>query len=161
MSFKISSDAKKMCDRINRESTTGKFEMWDFYYLCLMVGLIKMKMAEATDKSEFAKTFTSSINPFKHHIIGAIVGSELDRQGMDATKENIMNILKEVVDETANNKLSNHGLDLIDSYAEGGFRFIKQEYPSPVELSDFLIDCFFLINPDVQIPKNETTISDS
>ena len=141
MAFQISNEARKYFQKINDNSKTGQFEIiWDYYYLCLMVGFRSGELCvDVTELSEFIDKFPKSYNSNKFQIISGLILSEINRQGLVQTdSEGIRKLMLELLDNDARTKISNEGLKRMNMYAEKGFILINEKIPEPMEMSEFI-----------------------
>ena len=141
MSFRLSNEVRKYFKKIDANSKTGKFKnMWDYYYLCLMVGFRNEELGEEiSESSEFNKDFPRSYYSNRYQIIAALILAEIRRQGiMKNDSDKIRKLMLELLDTDAVTKISNTGLKRMNRYAEKGFRLINEKIPEPVEMDEFI-----------------------
>jgi len=127
--FTRSSKAKTYYEKLIMTSRTGKFDTYfDFYYICAMVGFSEGSIATDRDvkkNKEFARDFPKMNKSQKYKLIGALVAAELKRQAINVNdRTSVRAEMITIIDENAQTKLSQEGLNLLDKYAEGGFQYI-------------------------------------
>ena len=139
--FRLSSKARTYFEKINENSTTGKFEtIWDYYYLCLMIGFRRGELGDEVGSDyEFTKDFPKPYNSKKYQIIASLVLSEMNRQGIPKNdSEDIRKLMLELLDKDAVTKISNEGLKRMNRYAEKGFAVLHEKIPPMKEMDTFL-----------------------
>ena len=140
MVFVISNDARRYYTKLN-ESKHGKFQtMFDFYYLCLIAGMINNKRSTAKG-SEFIDQFTKDFIPRREEIIGLLISTEIERNNIDLNnRSRIERLMLALVQPDSASRLSSDGENLMNQYAENGFYKILEEIPEPpINLDTFLI----------------------
>jgi len=140
MVFVISNDARRYYTKLN-ESKHGKFRtMFDFYYLCLIAGMINNKRSTAKG-SEFIDQFTKDFIPRREEIIGLLISTEIERNNIDLNnRSRIERLMLALVQPDSASRLSSDGENLMNQYAENGFYKILEEIPEPpINLDTFLI----------------------
>lgn len=140
MAFRLSRDAKAYFKKIDDESSTGTFEsMWDYYYLCLMIGFRDGKLGEEPNTEDFYDRFHSSYDSSKYQIIASLVSAEIRRQGIIITDgEDIRKLMLDLLDKDTTTSVSTNGLKLMNRYADRGFNIINEKIPDPREMDIFL-----------------------
>lgn len=140
MSFKLTKEARAYFDKLDKNSTTGKFEnVWDYYYLCLMVGYKKCKFGEDPTEVEFNKEFPKVYNAHKNLIIATLISTEIQRQGINRNDEDkIRKLMQDLLDRDSSTKLNSEGITLMNKYADYGFKTINEDIIQPQEMDEFL-----------------------
>lgn len=141
MAFQISNETRKYFQKINDKSTTGQFEIiWDYYYLCLMVGFRNGELCvNDGESSEFINEFPRLYRSNRYQIISALILSEINRQGLAETDSaGIRKLMLELLDKDEPTNISNEGLKRMNMYAEQGFILINEKIPQLYEMSDFI-----------------------
>jgi hypothetical protein len=116
---------------------------FDLYYFCLMLGLASGEKHPVTGKSEateFQKNFVKAFIPVQKLIIGLLIKAELRRLGINATeKDQVYDLLTEIVDPDSPTKLTEAGITKLNEYASGGYDVLSEELPTkPYNVEDFL-----------------------
>lgn len=143
MAFKLSSPARDYFDSIEETSSTGGFDtMWDKYYLSAMVG-IRARDRVTTDNEPNVDPFTQDViedySEQKYEIYAALIYAEIERQNIPKRAENeIRGLMIDILDSTDSTRLSDYGKQLLNCYAERGFRILKDNGSTPTELDEFL-----------------------
>jgi hypothetical protein len=146
MSFNMSPDSKMYFNKINRESKSGKFQtQFDFYYLCLIMGLIKKELKENIGE-KFLDEFPSDYHAQREQILGLLISSEIERKGVDFDdRKKIEETMLKMVKPDSPTRLSETGEKLVNQYAQGGFELISNKIPSAYNLDTFLIHYYKLL----------------
>lgn len=148
MGFKMSSEASKYLNKINRNSTSGKFPIdFDFYYLCFILGVTFRKCAENIEGKEFVKEFPNKYATQNSLLIGLLLEAELSRTGIDTSnRDHLEKFILKFVDPKSVTRLSSEGEEKMNCYAQGGFEKFVEVSSSVDSLDSFLIQYYELIN---------------
>ena len=143
MAFRLSDDARDYFDDIERNSSTGKFEsMWDKYYFALMVGLKARDRVPTNDEPSvepFVATIIEDYEEQKFEIFAALIMAEIERQFIPKDEEDeIRELMLSILDSTDPTRLSAKGKQLLNCYAERGYKILQDAGPAPTEFDEFL-----------------------
>lgn len=143
MSFRLSEDARDYFDDIEKNSSTGKFEsMWDKYYFAAMVGIKardRVPTNEAPTVEPFVDTVIEDYVDQKFDIYAALIIAEIERQFIPKDEEDeIRELMLSILDSTDPTRLSDHGKQLLNCYAERGYKILQNAGPAPKEFDEFL-----------------------
>lgn len=144
MSFRLSTEARSYYRQINEKSTTNELDtLWDRYYLSAMAG-IKDRSRVPDDEEpgpdhEFVADVIQDYEPQKYEIYASLIVAEIDREGIPwGEKEEIKQLMMRMLDSESNTRLSDYGTQVLNCYAEKGFRLIRSEITAQPELDEFL-----------------------
>jgi hypothetical protein len=143
MVFVMTNHARKYYAKLN-ESKHGKFStMFDFYYLCLIIGIIKQQTLSPKG-TEFIDQFTKEFIPKREEIIGLVISSEILRNNIDfENRARIESSMLSIVKPDSSSRLSAKGENIMNQYAEYGFQKILEIMPDPpLNLDTFLISYY-------------------
>jgi hypothetical protein len=135
MSFRLSNGAREyFIDMLG----SAKLRLWDPYYLCLLAGFIHGKITVDPKEddglggtilgreTEFIDKFIIEYEPHKWSILGALAAAEIERRGIDVDSEKDVRLaLLSLFDSGNPQHLSTEGFELLNLYAESGFRYIR------------------------------------
>lgn len=143
MGFSMSDNAKRYFNKLN-ESKHGKFKVqFDFYYLCLMAGLISENTSECKGE-KFIDEFPSVFVPQREQIIGLLIATEIRRNGIDIqNRERLERLMLKLVKPDSPTRLSDEGERLINDYAENGFKWIYEKIPTPPSNLDTFLTGYY------------------
>lgn len=116
---------------------------FDLFYFCLMLGIAAGRKSSPNARSkttEFQKNFVKSYIPVQKLIIGLLINAELKRLGIDSTeKDQVYNLLTNLVDPENQTKLTEAGINKLNEYASGGYDVLSEELSSkPYSVEEFL-----------------------
>jgi len=143
MSFRLSDNARKYFDEIENSSSTGQFNsMWDKYYFAAMIG-IKARDRVSTDDEPSVEPFVDSViedfRDQKFEIYAALISAEVERQYIPKDEEDeIRDLMLSILDSNDPTQLSDHGKQLLNCYAERGYKILQSSGPKPTEFDQFL-----------------------
>ncbi|THE66471.1 hypothetical protein D8Y22_02100 [Salinadaptatus halalkaliphilus] len=143
MSFRLSDDAREYFDDIEDKSSTGRFDsMWDKYYFAAMIG-IKARDRVPIDKEPSAEPFVDTViedyADQKFELYAALIMAEINRQHIPKEEEDeIRELMLNILDSTDPTRLSDHGKELLNCYAEQGHKILQNSGPTPKEFDEFL-----------------------
>jgi hypothetical protein len=141
--FRLKPDpVRKYFSAIDNTSKISKFEtIWDRYYLCFMAGFKALRLGEEPSAEHtFEQTFIELYVMQRYEIIGALIASEIERQGISYTNESdIRDLMCDLTEHTSPTGLSDEGVKRLNEYADGGFFVIREHIPGPhMEVDTFL-----------------------
>ncbi|MCC4307091.1 hypothetical protein LL252_00785 [Alcanivorax marinus] len=115
---------------------------FDSWYLCCLIGLVTgKKNPDGAAGKEITATFVSEYKKVQHLIIAMLIKAEIAKFGTDTSNKEEMRILMErLLDPKMD--LSKDGFKAANSYAEGGFEFLRMKFAErgqPDRAGDFLI----------------------
>jgi hypothetical protein len=143
MGFIMSNDAKKFFNKLN-ESKHGRFQyQFDFYYLCLIAGLINETPSECKGE-EFFDEFPSGFVLQREQIIGLLIATQIKRDKIDVeNRDRLERLMLKLVQPDSPTRLSDYGESLMNQYAENGFKRILEKIPlPPTNLDTFLVSYY-------------------
>lgn len=83
----------------------------------------------------------------KYEIYGSLIVAEIDRQGIPwGQKEEIRQLMLNLLDSDSNTRLSEEGTRALNCYAEKGSRLIRSEIRPQPELDQFLKEYYELLD---------------
>jgi hypothetical protein len=116
--------------------------MFDMYYLCLLAGLAKTRLASLkdSDTAELVDYFPSEYAPRGKVVIALFLSRELARQSIGLGERKLLNeAIAALVDADSPSKLSTAGMKLVNEYAAGGLDVLKEWFDDPPQrLQTFL-----------------------
>ena len=132
MPFYLRSDTEQWFGHIKeQEPIETKF---DLYYFCLMMGFATGRTSVPSQRSEvkeFQKNYVKAYLPVQKLITGLLIKSEFKKYGVEATeKDQVYEILTEIIDPDSSTKLTEVGLNKLNEYASGGYDVMSEEFPS-------------------------------
>jgi len=155
MPFKLIDDARKFFRHLERDSDFVKLDtIFDWYYLCLMVGLVNRKLGSGTDEgTEFVQDFPEDYRNRRHEIIGLLIATELDRKGVtEEDRKGLETLVLKYVSHQSSTNLSPEGMSLLNRYAKGGYEILSDHYKDkgpPRNVHTFLLEYHKLLSGPV------------
>ena len=150
MPFRIVDDARKFFRHLERDSEYVKLEtIFDQYYLCLMLGLVRAKLGSENDEgTEFVQEFPADYHERRYEIIGLLIATELDRKGVpEEDRLGMESLVMKYVSHQSVTSLSSAGLSLLNRYARGGYEILSDHFKDPPRgLHTFLVEYHRLIS---------------
>jgi hypothetical protein len=144
MSFRLSSEARKYFHDIEERSTTGAFDwIWDQYYLAAMAGINAQQRVpldeEPPQEQEFETGVIEGYSDQRYELYSAMIVAEVEREAIPWTeKQEIRNLMLDLLDSTSHTNLTDYGVSVLNCYAEQGYRLIWNQIAAPPELDEFL-----------------------
>ncbi len=143
MSFRLSNNAREYFDEIEELSSTGEFDsMWDKYYFAAMVGIKARDRVSVEDEPSVEPFVDSVIEDFrdqKFEIYGALILAEIERQHIPKSEEDeVRELMLSILDSNDPTQLSDYGKQILNCYAERGYKILHGSGPSPTEFDQFL-----------------------
>jgi len=122
------------------------WSIFDMYYFCLVAGLASAQRKELGDRKttpEFlapGSGFIGDYKPSQRLITGLLIYAEIKRHGIKLKeKKDVQGKIKELLDPDSAAGLTDHGLDLLNEYASGGYDVIEGERgETPRTAAEFL-----------------------
>lgn len=124
---------------------------WDFYYFCFSVGMSNKKLVSHVKLTDTDIIIDDSYLPFQYELVAALVSTEIERKGLKWSKENITSHFMDLTDPVS--IFSSRGEELLNYYAEGGFREIMSEQPDISDPVEFILTCKKVIGEDVPMKE--------
>ena len=140
--FKIRESCRDYFKPIRKQRNLTDF---DLYYFCLVLGLKKRQHSEPSmaggSVSVFTTNFTTEYVPTKELIISLVVCAEAERHGLEMTeKKSVVQLFERLTDGDSITRLSSAGAEAMNSYASGGFDFLRENLQArPEDFSQFLV----------------------
>lgn len=141
MGFKLSDNAQAYYKQIKKRSKSGNFViMFDFYYLCCIMGMLKEKLPQIGTEQDFIRVFPSEYYKQRYHLLGLLIIAEVRRTGLDTTnRKNLESFMLNLVSMDNPIHLSDDGEKYLNRYAEGGYQIIFEEIGSMEDYTSFMI----------------------
>ncbi|MCL2295580.1 MAG: hypothetical protein FWC29_00645 [Methanomassiliicoccaceae archaeon] len=146
MPYKMSKEAKDMYKSMTQDWNYANFTMWDFYYFCFSVGFSKRKLTSENKLTGFSNTMEIHYFVFRSEVVAALVSTEIERKGLTMSAENIIAEFRELTDPI--DSLSPKGQEILNYYAEGGFRIIAGESQSIRDPVEFMTICEKIVSDE-------------
>lgn len=152
MSFKLSKEARSYYANINKATSINELETdWDKYYLSAMAGIKARSRVpdeeEPPAKQQFVDYVIQAYEDQKYEIYGSLIAAEIDRQGIPwGQKEEIRQLMLNLLDSDSNTRLSEEGTRALNCYAEKGSRLVRSEIRPQPELDQFLKEYYELLD---------------
>lgn len=143
MSFRLSEEARDYFDDIEKTSSTGEFDsMWDKYYFAAMIGIKareRVPTNEEPNTDPFVENVIEDYQEQKFEIYSALIMAEIERQHIPKGKEDeIRKLMLGILDSSDPTRLSDEGKQLLNCYAEHGYKILQDAGPAPTEFDEFL-----------------------
>jgi hypothetical protein len=121
--------------------TRGDLILFDAYWACLCVGLLFREQDSAMEKDRFLVAYPDVYEPYGEYIAGLLVEAELAAIHTDEfTEPELERAIADLLKVSAPTRLSPKGLGMLNRYAAGGYRVIKDKMrPRPTDIPNFLI----------------------
>lgn len=153
MPFYLRNDTEQWFSHIKEQAPIET--KFDLYYFCLMMGFATGRTSVPSQRSvvtEFQKNYVKAYIPAQKLITGLLIKSELKKYGVEATeKDQVYNILSEIIDPDTSTKLTETGLNKLNEYASGGYDVMSEEFPTKFySVEEFLRAYTFLLRANVK-----------
>ena len=114
---------------------------FDAYHLCLMLGLKRGQLDEATDSSEIYGKFPQEYAGSRYQIIALLISVEMRREGLDFSNHSAsQSMVARYIDPENPASLSKEGFGRLNSYASGGFNLLSAAFAEPPrDVNAFLV----------------------
>jgi hypothetical protein len=147
MDFRFSLDADNWFSHLRDKSPFRvKF---DFYYLCLMLGLASGRKAEPAGP-EFVGYFVDDYKSSHRLISGLLLVSELQNLGIGMKeKADVRRVIADLFDPNSPTGLSDEGIRALNCYSAGGFSYLVEHREKPHHADEFLADYMQLLRSAV------------
>jgi hypothetical protein len=144
--------SREYFDTVNSRSDSGiKFKtMFDFYYLCLILGLDNAKLGkkESIESGDFLDYFPDQYSDKGKLIIGMFIEAEMRRRDiLYDDRKRVESLMVELIDEHSVTNLQPEAMERLNQYAAKGMELIKENIAKTSELETFFIQYFELIDP--------------
>ena len=81
----------------------------------------------SNDSVEISRNFIGKYAPQKNIIIGCLIRAEIVNKGLDMNKRrHIEKLLVEILDSDSSSNLSSKGLQIMNDFSYGGFRYLSE-----------------------------------
>ena len=157
MPFNFSHSARKFFNRIGvkantdrSRSTTGEFAtMFDAYWLCAQVGILKNKFEQPPSSTPMiTDRFVGASAEFMHRIRGVAFYEYCRSHGLLNTEQGVLSEMKDFFSDESK-ELNTAGYTLLNGFAQGGYLLIYQIMGDHCEdLCDFLFEYQDIIHGD-------------
>ncbi len=143
MSFEITKEGDKYLERLNRNSSSGEFEIdWDFYYICSIIGMYHRRLKsdiESENLRELTRSFPQKYYNNKNYIIALLIEAEMYRKGVETrTRKELEEFMLNKVGK-GETGFSENGEELLNKYAAGGLEIIKEKIGRVEDLHTFFL----------------------
>ncbi|MCY7949366.1 MULTISPECIES: hypothetical protein [Bacillus] len=149
MGFKLPKEAREYFKLIDQKDNKFK-TIFDKYYLCLMVGLSNEKLGKQDEyeSADFVEGYPQAYADKAPLITGLLINAEMERQGINSEdRTSVEGLILQLIDNDSSTKLSEKGMELLNSYAAGGMSTIRDNIPKTSEIETFLVYYHRLLNP--------------
>ncbi len=121
MDFQLRKDARQWFKDISAHYPT----LFDFYYLCLMVGFASGRRNPRITPEEvdsLVENFPGDFRDRGRRLVGLLIHAELAFRGIDLDERDaVYGRVAALVDPNSPSDLSNEGIKIMNQYAHGGF----------------------------------------
>ena len=103
--------------------------LFDPYYFSFLIGALANKKTAclSNDSVEISRNFIGKYAPQKNIIIGCLIRAEIVNKGLDMNKRrHIEKLLVEILDSDSSSNLSSKGLQIMNDFSYGGFRYLSE-----------------------------------
>lgn len=139
MPFRMRRDCDQWFQNIYKPPIDTGF---DYFYLCFMLGVAAERRSDPAPGSAYDLTqdFVGQFKPYQRLIVGLLVRSELGSLGVSVKeKENVRKVLNNLLDPMDSSNLTDHGMNVMNAYASGGYEYLVQKLGSkPYHLEEFV-----------------------
>jgi len=140
--FKIDKNVERWCYHLINKKGLIKTE-FDLFYIFLLVGLgfgRSEKIAPELSKV-FTKVYPKGYEPSREKIASLLLYTDLKTTGFDTSNKSIVKSkIVELFSSNSQTYLSDIGIEKLNSYANGGYRLIKEKIlQAPSDSTNFLI----------------------
>ena len=138
MDFRLSQEAESWFSHL-RERTPFRVK-FDFFYLCLILGLAAGRKADAVGP-EFVGYYVDDYKASHRLISGILIVAELKRLGINMTeKAAVRKVIADLFDPNSPTGLGDEGMRSLNHYASGGFAYLSENREKPHHADEFLAD---------------------
>ena len=148
-SFVLSDDARSYFDKIGGKwtnskgsSKSGKFSTYvEPYYLCMVMGMKKnLKGTVASKPADMVDSWVGKAASNQIPIDALAFYMKCKSKGLvgDKADDRILREMKIFFHETDTKKYSREAYKMMNRYSQGGFEHLREAYPQPKEMADFL-----------------------
>lgn len=148
MGFKLPKETREYFKYIDLKENNFKM-IFDKYYLCLMIGLSEEKLGkqEEIEGADFIESYPQAYADKAPLITGLLINAEMNRQGINSEDRfSVEGLILNLVDNNSSTKLSEKGIELLNSYAAAGMNKIKEKITQTGDIETFLVHYYRLIN---------------
>lgn len=148
MGFKLPKETRDYFKFIDQKENKFK-TIFDKYYLCLMVGFCEERLGKPEDyeSSDFIEGYPQAYADKAPLITGLLINAEMNRQGIDSEDRlSVEGLILNLIDNNSSTKLSEKGIELLNSYAATGMNKIREKITKTGDLETFLVHYHRLIN---------------
>ena len=156
MSFRLPKDGEVYVPSKLSRMTRGEkliVREFDIYYAGAMLGLCARERTSeeaylAATGRELTRSYPREREEQRDTIAGMLIEAELARQDIEpGNAAVILGIVGDCLSYGSSTRLTQFGHQLLDRYAAGGFRLLRERYPSPFTYEeDFLSGYLALLN---------------
>lgn len=146
--IRLTEDSKDYLKRIELET------LLDGWYLFCMLGISKNELHDEQITAERITTdFTAEFkNNFgsREQLAMLIVMNRMERNGNDLNDKKRLRKTFEDLLSNSGSVISNEGIELMNRYAEAGFKIFKEQYPVLIDKVTFLIQIHKMIEKSLE-----------
>ena len=155
MNFRWKEQARDWFRHLSNNKTLFKTN-FDFYYICLMLGLASGRTNSLSEGVDLTDEFVTDYKEQQRIIIGLLLRAELARFGLDIKdKSSIRTCLQQLLDPSSTNKLTSAGMSALNEYASGGFDLLVENiHDKPRNGPEFLITYNRILQSAIQTNPN-------
>ena len=148
-SFVLSDDARNYFDKIGGKwanskgsSKSGKFSTYvEPYYLCMLMGMKRgLKGAVASKPTDMVDSWVGKTASNHIPIDALAFYMKCKSKGLigDEADDRILREMTLFFHDTDTKKYSKEAYKMMNRFSQGGFEYIREEYPQPKEMADFI-----------------------
>ena len=152
MPFKIDTSYKKWAENILTEGKHTKKENRarvsinnsDFFYIFFMVGVAFGKTSKlASDNTDVGsgKNYSQPYVNYKDLLATILILSESTLSGFK-TESQIKGVLESYIDTDNETHLTTKAENLMNTYVQSGFEYLKAKLNKPIDANNFLLDTY-------------------
>jgi len=139
MDFQLRKDARKWF----KDISTHYPILFDFYYLCLIVGFASGRRNTHMTSEEvdsLVENFPGDFRDRGRRLVGLLIHADLAYLGIDLDKrDDVYSRVAKLVDPNSPSDLSNEGIKIMNQYAHGGFDVLCENFSDrPTSIETFV-----------------------
>lgn len=139
MDFQLRKDARKWFKDISAHYSI----LFDFYYLCLMVGFAAGRRnpdINPEDVDSLVENFPGEFRARGRRLVGLLIHADLAFNGIDLhERDDVYRRVAKLVDPNSPSNLSNEGVKIMNQYAHGGFDVLCENFSDrPTSIETFI-----------------------
>ena len=145
--FRFGQEAREYFDKIDKNSTSGKFKIkLQAYWLCAQIGILYNEKGTPPEKKWLVDYFAPPLKSYEDLIRAFAFWRHAKTKNLNPKKESeMLPALDNFFDENARTKLDKIGMNTFDKHAAGGFEIIRDRIGEETDLASFLLEYLELI----------------